>query len=113
MNSVKTIFHNKNVLIVDDSIVRGTTSTELVQLAKQAGAKKIYFASAAPIVKYPNVYGIDIPTSTELIAYDKNELEIAIAIGADKIFYNDLQDVIDSCSDTLQFETSCFSGDYI
>ena len=113
MNSVKSIFYDKNVLIVDDSIVRGTTSTELVQLAKQAGAKKIYFASAAPIVKYPNVYGIDIPTSTELIAYDKNEHEIAIAIGADKIFYNDLQDVIDSCSDTLEFETSCFSGDYI
>jgi amidophosphoribosyltransferase len=125
MNTIKPIFKDKNVLIVDDSIVRGTTSTQLIQLAKSAGAKKIYFASAAPIVKYPNVYGIDIPTSKELIANNKNEIEIAKIIGADKIFYNDLQDVIESCLSSIpqndtnkycgakEFETSCFNGDYI
>lgn len=125
LNTIKSIFKDKNVLIVDDSIVRGTTSTELVQLAKTAGAKKIYFASAAPIVKYPNVYGIDIPTSKELIANNKNEIEIAKTIGADKIFYNDLDDVINCCLSSIpkndishnyaprELETSCFNGDYI
>jgi amidophosphoribosyltransferase len=125
LNTIKSIFKDKNILIVDDSIVRGTTSTELVQLARNAGAKKIYFASAAPIVKYPNVYGIDIPTTKELIANNKNEIEIAKSIGADRIFYNDLDDVIDSCLSSIpkndidkkyapkEFETCCFNGHYV
>jgi amidophosphoribosyltransferase len=125
LNTIKSIFKDKNILIVDDSIVRGTTSTELIQLARNAGAKNIYFASAAPIVKYPNVYGIDIPTTKELIANNKNEIEIAKSIGADRIFYNDLDDVIDSCLSSIpkndidkkyapkELETSCFNGDYI
>jgi amidophosphoribosyltransferase len=122
LNAIKSIFKDKNVLIVDDSIVRGTTSTELIQLARNAGSNKIYFASAAPIVKYPNVYGIDIPTTKELIANNKNETEIAKSIGADKIFYNNLDDVIDSCLSSIpkygidgpnELETSCFNGHYI
>jgi amidophosphoribosyltransferase len=125
LNTIKSIFKDKNILIVDDSIVRGTTSTELIQLAKASGAKKIYFASAAPVVKYPNVYGIDIPTSKELIANNKNEIEIAKSIGADKIFFNDLDDVIDSCISSIpkndidnncvpkELETSCFNGYYV
>ena len=117
LNTIKSIFNDKNVLIVDDSIVRGTTSIQLIQLAKEAGAKKIFFSSAAPMVKYPNVYGIDIPTRSELIAISRNETEIALEIGADKVIYNDLVDVIDACISNstykFKFETSCFDGHYI
>ena len=117
LNTIKSIFNGKNILIVDDSIVRGTTCMQLIQLAKQAGAKQIFFSSAAPMVKYPNVYGIDIPNSSELIANSKNENEIAIEIGADKVIFNDLTDVIDACNlhskNPLKFETSCFDGYYI
>jgi len=117
LNTIKTIFNGKNILIVDDSIVRGTTCMQLIQIAKHAGAKKIFFSSAAPMVKYPNVYGIDIPKRNELIANSKNENEIAIEIGADKVIFNDLIDVIDACSvhskNPLKFETSCFDGFYI
>jgi len=118
MNTIKSIFENKNILIVDDSIVRGTTSIQLIQLANQAGAKKIYFSSAAPAVRYPNVYGINIPTTIELIANNKNNIEIAKDIGANKIFYNELDDVIDCCINKYtnlpkEFETSCFNGEYI
>ena len=84
-NTIKTEFRGKNVLLVDDSIVRGTTSKEIVQMAKDAGANKVYFASAAPPVRYSNVYGIDIPTRSELIAHNRNEVEIAEAIGADMV----------------------------
>jgi amidophosphoribosyltransferase len=118
INTIKSIFEGKNILIVDDSIVRGTTSMQLIQLAKNAGAKKIYFSSAAPPVKYPNMYGINIPTTSELIANNKNNIEIAKIIGADMIFYNDLDDVIESCINEYtkspkEFETSCFNGEYI
>ena len=85
LNTIKTEFRGKNVLLVDDSIVRGTTSKEIVQMAKDAGSNKVYFASAAPPVRYSNVYGIDIPTRSELIAHNRNEVEIAEAIGADMV----------------------------
>jgi amidophosphoribosyltransferase len=117
LNTIKTIFNGKNILIVDDSIVRGTTCMQLIQIAKHAGAKQIFFSSAGPMVKYPNVYGIDIPNTSELIANSKNENEIAIEIGADRVIFNDLPDVIDACSlhskNPLKFETSCFDGFYI
>jgi len=117
INTIRSIFEDKNILIVDDSIVRGTTSIQLIQLAKNAGAKKIYFSSAAPPVKFPNIYGINIPTADELIANNKNNKEIAKTIGADMIIYNELDDVIDCCINTnkspKEFETSCFNGEYI
>jgi amidophosphoribosyltransferase len=118
LNTIKSIFNGKNILIVDDSIVRGTTCMQLIQIAKQAGAKHIFFSSAAPMVKYPNVYGIDIPNNSELIANSKNENEIALEIGADRVIFNDLSDVIDACclhsiKQPVKFETSCFDGYYI
>ena len=112
LNTIPLIFKNKNVLIIDDSIVRGTTSKQIVQLAKQAGANKIFFASASPPVLYPNIYGIHIPTSEELVAYQRTPTEVAQYIGADYVIYNDLADVIKSCI-LPQFETSCFDGHYI
>jgi amidophosphoribosyltransferase len=110
-------FEGKNVLLVDDSIVRGTTSQEIVQMAREAGAKKVYFASAAPAVRYPNVYGIDMPTREELLATGRDDAAIARQIGADKIIYQDLEDLkasITSLNPALTaFETSCFDGIYI
>jgi amidophosphoribosyltransferase len=85
LNTIKSEFKDKNILLIDDSIVRGTTSMELVQLAREAGAKKVWFASAAPPVRFPNVYGIDIPTRAELIAHGRDEEEIAKALHADKV----------------------------
>ena len=118
LNTIKSEFKDKNVLLIDDSIVRGTTSMELVQLAKDAGAKRIFFASAAPPVRYPNVYGIDIPTRSELIAHNRCEEEIALTLNADFVIYNDLDDIIDAiCSlnptKLTHFEDSCFSGNYV
>jgi amidophosphoribosyltransferase len=118
LNTIESIFNGKNILIVDDSIVRGTTCMQLIQIAKQAGAKQIFFSSAAPMVKYPNVYGIDIPNNSELIANSKSENEIAFEIGADRVIFNDLSDVIDACClhsirQLVKFETSCFDGYYI
>ena len=119
INTIKSIFLDKNVLIVDDSIVRGTTSLQLVQLAKNAGAKKIYFSSAAPPVKYQNVYGINIPTTQELIANNKTNNEISEILGADMVIYNTLEDVTNACRESsiisypTEFETSCFDGNYI
>ena len=111
LNTIPSIFKNKNVLIVDDSIVRGTTSKQIIQLAKQAGSKRVYFASASPPVLYPNVYGIHIPTSIELVAYQRTSSEIAEYIGADQVIYNSLEDVIKVCI-LPEFETSCFNGEY-
>ncbi len=117
LSAIGIEFRGKNVLIVDDSIVRGTTSHEIVQMAREAGANKVYFASAAPPVRYPNVYGIDMPTRTELLATDRDEREIAREIGADLVIYQDLQALIDSirmCNPALdEFETSCFDGRYV
>lgn len=117
LNTIALEFVNKNVLLVDDSIVRGTTSKEIVQMARDAGAKKVYFASAAPAVRYPNVYGIDMPAAEELVAYERNVAEICKIIGADKLFYQDLSVLISAAqegnSNIVRFEDSVFTGDYI
>lgn len=117
LNAIELEFRGKNVLLVDDSIVRGTTSREIVQMAREAGAKKVYFASAAPPVLHPNVYGIDIPTPDELIAFGRTEAEVCGAIGADWLIYQELEDLVDAARagnpDIDRFETSCFTGEYV
>ncbi len=117
LNPIDLEFDGKNVLLVDDSIVRGTTSKEIVQMARSSGAKKVYFASASPPIRYPNIYGIDMPAADELIAHGKTEEEVAEAIGADRMIYQTLEDLIDSVregnSNLKQFDTSVFTGDYI
>ena len=117
MNPLSVEFKDKNVMLVDDSIVRGTTSRQIVQMARDAGARKVYFASASPPVKYPNVYGIDMPTRKELIAHGKSEEEVCRAIGADRLFYQKLPDLVQSVTDgnenLSEFESSVFTGDYI
>ncbi|HUU72821.1 MAG TPA: amidophosphoribosyltransferase [Burkholderiales bacterium] len=117
LNAIGMEFKGKSVLLVDDSIVRGTTSREIVQMARDAGARKVYFASAAPPVRYPNVYGIDMPTSSELIAYGRSDAEIAREIGADRLIYQDLDALVEDCRSVNpaieQFEASCFSGEYV
>ncbi|MGB0496402.1 MAG: amidophosphoribosyltransferase [Kangiellaceae bacterium] len=117
LNAIKLEFKGKNVLLVDDSIVRGTTSSQIVEMARDAGANKVYFASAAPPVRYPNVYGIDMPSANELIAHGKTEEEIGELIGADRMIYQDLQDLIETCKEgnplITHFDTSVFDGKYI
>ncbi len=117
LNVIAMEFKGKNVMIVDDSIVRGTTSREIVQMAREAGANKVFFASAAPPVRFPNVYGIDMPTRHELIATGRDEAGIAHEIGADAVVYQDLEDLKRSVRalnpKLTQFETSCFDGVYI
>ena len=104
-------------MLVDDSIVRGTTSREIVQMARDAGAAKVYFASAAPPVMYPNVYGIDIPTSDELVAHGRSEDEVCATIGADWLIYQEVEDLVDAASegnpDIDRFEMSVFTGEYV
>ena len=117
LNAIELEFRDKNVLLVDDSIVRGTTSGEIVQMARESGAKKVYFASAAPPVRFQNVYGIDMPTVEELIAHGRSEEEVAQIIGADRLIYQNLEDLIESARagnpEIRQFDTSCFTGDYV
>ncbi|MCG8379992.1 MAG: amidophosphoribosyltransferase [Proteobacteria bacterium] len=117
LNAIDLEFKDKNVLLVDDSIVRGTTSREIVQMAREAGAHKVYVASAAPPVRYPNVYGIDMPSATELIAYDRTVEEVAEIIGADWLIYQDIEDLISSArkgnEEIENFDTSCFTGEYV
>jgi amidophosphoribosyltransferase len=117
LNAIDLEFRGKNVLLVDDSIVRGNTSGEIIRMARDAGARKVYFASAAPPVAYPNVYGIDMPAREELIAYNRNVGDIADLIGADGLIYQDLPDLIDACRrgnpSVPRFDTSCFSGEYV
>ena len=117
LNVMGIEFQGKNVMIVDDSIVRGTTSREIVQMAREAGASKVYFASAAPPVRHPNVYGIDMPTRQELIATGHADDDIAREINADALVYQDLSALIESVREANpkleQFETSCFDGKYI
>ena len=117
LNAVSVEFKGRNVLIVDDSIVRGTTSREIVQMAREAGANKVFFASSAPPVRFPNVYGIDMPTRTELIATSRGDDEIAAAIDADAVIYQELDALraaVRSANPALRlFETSCFDGNYI
>ncbi len=117
LNAIALEFRDKNVLLVDDSIVRGTTSRQIIKLAREAGARKVYFASAAPPVRFPNVYGIDMPAVSELIASGRTVEEIQELIGADRLIYQDLHGLIRSVrhnnSDTREFDTSCFSGEYV
>ena len=118
LNAIDLEFRGKDILLVDDSIVRGTTSQQIIQMARDAGARKVYFASAAPPVRFPNVYGIDMPSSDELIGYNRDEEEIATAIGADKLIYQDLADLIEAVSrkdkfSLDRFDTSVFNGDYV
>lgn len=117
LNAIDLEFRGKNVLLVDDSIVRGTTSRQIIRLAREAGARRVYFASAAPPVRYPNVYGIDMPSASELIANGRTVEQIEELIGADRLIYLDLHGLIRSVrhdnSDITSFDTSCFSGEYV
>jgi len=117
LNAIAQEFRGKNVLLVDDSIVRGTTSREIVQMARDAGARKVYFASAAPPVRYANVYGIDMPSRNELIAAHRSDEEICREIGADGLVYQSIEDLKLAVRDVnptiTHFETSCFDGHYV
>lgn len=117
LNATVQEFAGRKVLLVDDSIVRGTTSKEIVQMAREAGATKVYMASAAPPVRYPNVYGIDMPTSAELVAYGRTEEEVRSIIGADALIYQNVDDmkaVVGKLNPKIiGFEASCFDGQYI
>ena len=117
LNPIDLEFKGKNVLLVDDSIVRGTTSKQIIQMARDAGANKVYIASAAPPVRYPNVYGIDMPAVEELVAHNRDEAEIAKIIGADWLIYQDLDDLIDAVQKgnraITEFDCSCFNGNYV
>lgn len=118
LNAIPLEFNGKNVLLVDDSIVRGTTCHEIIQMARDAGANKVYFASAAPPVKFPNVYGIDMPARSELIAAGNTVEEVRQIIGADKLIYQDLDDLVDAVKDTKHscvegFDCAVFDGHYV
>lgn len=117
LNAIDLEFKNKNVLLVDDSIVRGTTSKQIIQMARDAGARKVYFASAAPPVRFPNVYGIDMPSAIELVGHGRDEHEIAKVIGADWLVYQDLDDLVKAARKgnpaIKAFDTSVFNGQYV
>ena len=117
LNPLDIEFKGKNVMLVDDSIVRGTTSREIVQMARDSGANKVYFASASPAIRYPNIYGIDMPAASELIAHGKTDEEVAQEIGADRLIYQDLNDLIDAVRTgnpkLTEFDCSVFTGNYI
>jgi amidophosphoribosyltransferase len=117
LNAIGLEFSGKNVLLVDDSIVRGTTSQQIITMAREAGAKKVYFASAAPPVRFPNVYGIDMPAAGELVAAGRTVEQVERMIGADWLIYQDLDDLVRAVhheqADIESFDTSCFSGEYV
>ncbi|HEX6995584.1 MAG TPA: amidophosphoribosyltransferase [Gammaproteobacteria bacterium] len=117
LNAIDLEFRGKNVLLVDDSIVRGTTSQQIIEMAREAGARKVYFASAAPPVRYPNVYGIDMPAAKELVAAGRTVEQVEKLIGADWLVYQDLEDLVRAVhhenADIESFDTSCFSGCYV
>lgn len=117
LNTIELEFKDKNVMLVDDSIVRGTTCKQIINMAREAGAAKVYFASAAPPVRYPNVYGIDMPTATELIAHNRTEQEVSDLIGSDWLVYQDMDDLVASSAegnpDVEHFDCSVFDGKYI
>src|SRR6476619_7562495 len=117
LNPIPLEFKNRVVLLVDDSIVRGTTSKQIVQMARDAGAKKVYLASAAPPVRYPNIYGIDMPSVDELVAHDRTEAEIEQLLRCDWLIYQDLADLKDAVSGPKHliehFDSSCFDGEYV
>jgi len=117
LNAIDLEFRGKNVLLVDDSIVRGTTSQQIVQMARAAGARNVYFASAAPAVRHPNVYGIDMPATSELVAAGRSDEEVCEVIGADKLIYQNLDDLI-ACAiagndEIIEYDTSCFNREYV
>jgi amidophosphoribosyltransferase len=117
LNPIDIEFKGKNVLLVDDSIVRGTTSKEIIMMAREAGAAKVYFASAAPPVKYPNVYGIDMPTSSELVAHGRSVEQLEKMLGADRLIFQDLPDLIEAVRvgnpRIERFDCSVFTGEYV
>jgi amidophosphoribosyltransferase len=117
LNAIVQEFKGKNVLLVDDSIVRGTTSAQIVEMAREAGAKNVYFASAAPEIRFPNVYGVDMPSAQELIAHGRELEDINAHIGADGLIYQSLEDLISAVSkentEIANFETSVFDGNYV
>ena len=117
LNAIPLEFKNRVVLLVDDSIVRGTTSRQIVQMAREAGARKVYFASAAPPVRYPNVYGIDMPAAEELVAHGRSEAEVQAMLGCDWLVYQDLEDLEAATRGRQErlpvFDSSCFSGEYV
>ncbi|TMP25628.1 amidophosphoribosyltransferase [Pseudoalteromonas rubra] len=117
LNAIDREFAGKNVLLVDDSIVRGTTSAQIVEMARDAGAKNVYFASAAPEVRFPNVYGIDMPSAAELIAHGRDVEDINASIGSDGLIYQSISDLKDAVAlenpEITRFETSVFDGQYI
>ncbi len=117
LNAIDLEFRGRNVVLVDDSIVRGTTSAQIIEMAREAGARKVYFASAAPPVRFPNVYGIDMPVASELVAAGRSEDDVARIIGADWLVYQDLADLVAACrhddARIEEFDTSCFSGEYV
>ena len=117
LNTIENEFKGKNVLLVDDSIVRGTTSKQIIEMARESGASKVYFASAAPPVRYPNVYGIDMPATSEFVANDRTIDEINQHIKSDRLFYQTLEDLIQSTQDIdsegIEFDSSCFNGIYV
>jgi len=117
LNAIELEFKGKNVLLVDDSIVRGTTIKQIIQLAREAGARKVYIASAAPAIRYPNVYGIDMPTPNEFVAYNRDEAEVGRFIGADWLIYQTIDDLMDSAREgnpsIETFDCSVFDGNYV
>lgn len=117
LNAISSEFKGKNVLLVDDSIVRGTTSEQIIEMARESGANKVYFASAAPEIRFPNVYGIDMPSANELIAYGREIEQICECIKADGLIFQDLKDLVDAVAEEnpliTQFETSVFDGNYV
>ncbi|HZX81217.1 MAG TPA: amidophosphoribosyltransferase [Lysobacter sp.] len=117
LNPIPLEFRNRNVLLVDDSIVRGTTSKQIVQMARDAGARKVYLASAAPAVRHPNIYGIDMPSAEELVAHGRTDDEVQALLGCDWLIYQDLADLEEAVSGPKhrigQFDSSCFSGEYV
>ena len=117
LNVIDLEFRDKNVMLVDDSIVRGTTCKQIIQMAREAGARKVYFASASPVVKYQNVYGIDMPSRDELVGHGRTEKEVEKEIGADWLIYQDLQDLVDASlegnPEIPRFDCSVFDGSYI
>jgi amidophosphoribosyltransferase len=117
LNAIGVEFEGRNVLLVDDSIVRGTTCKEIVQMAREAGARRVYMASAAPPVRYPNVYGIDMPTEIELVAHGRSVAQVCSLIGADALIYPDIERMkvtLRTLNPQLSgFEASCFDGQYV
>jgi amidophosphoribosyltransferase len=117
LNAIELEFKGKNVLLVDDSIVRGTTTQQIIQMAREAGARKVYMASAAPALRYPNVYGIDMPTPNEFVAFDRTEDEVRRLIGADMLVYQRIEDLVQSAREgnpsISRFDCSVFDGKYV